>query len=65
MAPDAEGGIITLKPADDTRKVARELNAALIQAGIGVHELSPCPRSLEDIYRDITLMSPTPTEEAA
>lgn len=65
LSVEPEGGLVSLRPSDDAPGVARRLNRTLVEAGIGVHELSPCPRSLEDIYRDITLISPTPTEEAA
>jgi len=65
LTPVPDSDLITLAPGSDVRETVRALNAALVQAGIGVHELSPRGRSLEAIYRDITAPSPTPEQDAA
>jgi len=65
LTPGPDSDLITLAPGTDVRETARALNRALIEAGIGVHELSPQARSLEAIYRDITALAPTPQQEAA
>ena len=65
LTPDPDSDRITLAPGADVREIARALNRALVEAGIGVHELSPQARSLEAIYRDITALSPTPEQDAA
>lgn len=62
-APDSD--LITLAPGSDVQRTARALNHALVEAGIGVHELTPQARSLEAIYRDITTLSPSPQKDAA
>lgn len=64
LTPGPDGDRITLAPGADLRETARALNRALVEAGIGVHELSPQARSLEVIYRDITALTP-PHKEAA
>ncbi len=65
LNPDPDSDRITPAPGADVRETARALNRALVEAGIGVHELSPQARSLETIYRDITAVSPTPEQDAA
>ena len=64
LTPGSDSERITLAPGADVRETARTLNRALVEAGIGVHELSPQARSLEAIYRDITALTP-PHKEAA
>ncbi|MBU2167515.1 MAG: ABC transporter ATP-binding protein [Alphaproteobacteria bacterium] len=65
LTPELDSDRITLAPGADVRGIARALNRALVEAGIGVHELAPEARSLEAIYRDITALSPSPHKEAA
>lgn len=65
LTPGPDDGRIILAPGADVRETARALNRALVEAGIGVHELAPEARSLEAIYRDITAVYPTPQQEAA
>lgn len=65
LTPGPDDGRIILAPGADVRETARALNRALVEAGIGVHELAPDARSLEAIYRDITAVYPTPQQEAA
>lgn len=65
LTPGPDDGRIILVPGADVRETARALNRALVEAGIGVHELAPEARSLEAIYRDITAVYPTPQQEAA
>jgi len=64
LSPDPDSDRITLAPGADVRETARALNCALVEAGIGVHELSPQARSLEAIYRDITAL-PSPLQQDA
>jgi len=65
LTPGSDSERITLAPGADVRETARTLNRALVEAGIGVHELTPEARSLEAIYRDITTLSPLPQQDAA
>lgn len=65
LKPGPDDDRIVLAPGTDVRETARVLNRALVEAGIGVHELKPEARSLEAIYRDITAPSPVPQKEAA
>ncbi|MAL87377.1 MAG: ABC transporter ATP-binding protein [Brevundimonas sp.] len=65
LTPDPDSDRITLAPGADVRETARALNRGLVEAGIGVHELTPQARSLETIYRDITALTPPAQKEAA
>jgi ABC-2 type transport system ATP-binding protein len=65
LNPDPDSDRITLAPGADVPGTARTLNRALVEAGIGVHELAPEARSLEAIYRDITALTPPAPKEAA
>lgn len=65
LTPGSDSERITLAPGADVRETARTLNRALVEAGIGVHELTPEARSLEAIYRDITTLSPLAQQDAA
>ncbi|MDP3376887.1 MAG: ABC transporter ATP-binding protein [Brevundimonas sp.] len=65
LTPEPDSDLITLAPGSDVQRTARALNQALVEAGIGVHELTPQARSLEAIYRDITTLSPSPQKDAA
>lgn len=65
LTPELDGDLITLPTGTDVPAAARALNRALVEAGIGVHELSQKARSLEAIYRDITALSPTLEQDAA
>jgi ABC-2 type transport system ATP-binding protein len=65
LTPEPDGDLITLPTGTDVPAVARALNRALVEAGVGVHELMPEARSLEAIYRDITALSPSSQKDAA
>jgi ABC-2 type transport system ATP-binding protein len=65
LTPDPDSDRITLAPGADVRETARALNRGLVEAGIGVHELTPQARSLETIYRDITALTSPAQKEAA
>ncbi len=65
LKSEPDSGLITLAPGADVREAACALNRALVEAGIGVHELSPQARSLEAIYRDVTTLSPALPQDAA
>ena len=65
LTPDPDSDRITLTPGADVRETARALNRGLVEAGIGVHELTPQARSLETIYRDITALTSPAQKEAA
>ena len=65
LTPGSDSERITFAPGADVRETARTLNRALVEAGIGVHELTPEARSLEAIYRDITTLSPLAQQDAA
>lgn len=47
----AEDLRVRLSARDDARRVAAELNRALVEAGVDVHRLAPRPRTLEALYR--------------
>ena len=64
LTPDPDSDRITLAPGADVRETARALNRGLVEAGIGVHELTPQARSLETIYRDITALTSPAQKEA-
>lgn len=64
LTSEPDSDLVTLAPGSDVQRMARALNQALVEAGIGVHELTPQARSLEAIYRDITTLTP-PQKEAA
>lgn len=64
LTSEPDSDLVTLAPGSDVQRTARALNQALVEAGIGVHELTPQARSLEAIYRDITTLTP-PQNEAA
>lgn len=65
LNPDPDSDRITLAPGADVPGTARTLNRALVEAGIGVHELAPEARSLEAIYRDISALAQPAPKEAA
>lgn len=49
---------LRLAPRDDARRVAAEVNRALVEAGLDVHRLAPRPRTLETLYRQARLNLP-------
>lgn len=58
------GLTIALRPGDDVDRAIATLNRALVEAGTAVFAIGPRERSLEDIYRRVTIVQPRKGEAA-
>ncbi len=60
VARSTDRVVASLKPGEDARAAAAALNRALVEADIAVFAIGPRARTLEGIYRDVSV--PTPAQ---